>query len=94
VPKENALHHRFEVIYISGHSPDHICLYGPEKGWIFTGDAYIGGKDRVLRQDYDIWQISRRLFGREMPIAYFTIGPFTRKNLVRSYTVNRGGINV
>jgi hypothetical protein len=64
-----------------------------KKGWIFTGDAYIGGKDRALRQDYDIWQIIRRLFGREMPIACFTMGHFSGKNLVRSYTVNRGGIN-
>jgi glyoxylase-like metal-dependent hydrolase (beta-lactamase superfamily II) len=144
-------HHRFEVIYTPEHSPDHICLYEREKGWIFTGDAYIGGKDRALRQDYDIWQIikslkkiaqlnpvllfpgsgsvrkhpreeilekieyleemghrvltlhaeglshrqiSRRLFGRELPIAYFTLGHFSGKNLVRSYAMNRGGNHV
>jgi len=32
-----------------------------KKGWIFAGDAYIGGKDRALRQDYDIWQTIKSL---------------------------------
>lgn len=47
----------FEVIYTPGHSPDHICLYERRQGWLFTGDLYIGGKDRALRAGYDIWQI-------------------------------------
>ena len=50
-------HHRFQVIHTPGHSPDHICLYEREKGWLFTGDAYIGGRDRALRADYDIYGI-------------------------------------
>jgi len=49
--------HRFEVIHTPGHSPDHICLYEPERGWLFSGDAYIGGRDRALRADYNIWQV-------------------------------------
>jgi glyoxylase-like metal-dependent hydrolase (beta-lactamase superfamily II) len=134
--------HRFQVIYTPGHSPDHISLFEPDEGWLFCGDAYVGGRDRALRRDYNIWQIlsslktmadlgpsilfpgsgnakrdataelrakiayleeigqrvldldkkgwSRRrirqnLFGAEMPIAYFTLGHFSGKNLVRSY---------
>ncbi|MBA4394407.1 MAG: hypothetical protein C0407_12720, partial [Desulfobacca sp.] len=50
-------HHTFQVIHTPGHSPDHICLYEPHKGWLFTGDAYVGGKERALRMDYDIWGI-------------------------------------
>ncbi len=50
-------HHTFQVIYTPGHSADHICLYEPQQGWLFTGDLYVGGKDRALRIDYDIWQI-------------------------------------
>ena len=50
-------HHRFQVIYTPGHSPDHICLYEPERGWLFTGDLFVGGWDRALREGYDIWQI-------------------------------------
>lgn len=49
--------YRFRVIYTPGHSPDHICLYEPERGWLFTGDLYVGGQERALRADYDIWQI-------------------------------------
>lgn len=49
--------YQFEVIYTPGHSPDHICLYEEARGWLFTGDLFVGGKDRALRVDYDIWQI-------------------------------------
>lgn len=47
----------FQVIYTPGHSPDHICLYEPECGWLFSGDLFVGGKDRALRAGCDIWQI-------------------------------------
>lgn len=134
--------HRFEIIHTPGHSADHISLYEPEQGWLFCGDAYVGGRDRSLRADYDIWRIitslkkmaslnttmlfpgsgnvrphpknelmskieylenrgqkvlelakrgwsrrkiRRKLFGPEMPIAYYTLGHFSGKNLVRSY---------
>lgn len=49
--------YRYQVIYTPGHSPDHICLYEPEHGWLFTGDLFVGGKDRALRAGCDIWQI-------------------------------------
>lgn len=138
--------HRFQVIYTPGHSFDHICLYEPQQGWLFTGDAYVGGRDRALRLDYNVWKIisslkklasldakilfpgsgtvrydprqeltekiryleekgeqvsklhqkgwsrraiRRKLFGPEMPIAYFTLGHFSGKNLVRSYLEDR-----
>jgi len=139
--------HRFQVIHTPGHSPDHICLYQPEEGWLFSGDAYIGGRDRALRADYNIYtiidslkklakleitrlfpasgtvrdnprqdllrkieyleetgdrvrklhqkglsrsQIRRAVFGRELPIAYVTLGHFAGRNLVRSYLENAG----
>jgi glyoxylase-like metal-dependent hydrolase (beta-lactamase superfamily II) len=50
-------HHRFRAIYTPGHSPDHLCLYEPDRGWLFTGDLFVGGRERALRADYDIWQI-------------------------------------
>jgi glyoxylase-like metal-dependent hydrolase (beta-lactamase superfamily II) len=138
--------HRFRIIHTPGHSPDHICLYEPERGWLFTGDTYIGGKDRALRADYNIWaiiaslktlaalettllfsgsgsirrnprtvlrrkveyyeeiadriralhgrgwgygRIRHRLFGREIPLAYVTLGNFSGKNLVRSFVEDR-----
>ncbi len=50
-------HYALEVLYTPGHSPDHLCLYEARQGWLFTGDLFIGGRDRALRADYDIWQI-------------------------------------
>jgi glyoxylase-like metal-dependent hydrolase (beta-lactamase superfamily II) len=47
-------HYRFQVIHTPGHSPDHVCLFEPVQGWLFSGDAYIGGQDRALREGYDI----------------------------------------
>ena len=132
----------FQVIHTPGHSPDHVCLFEPERGWLFSGDTYIGGKDRALREGYDIHgiiaslkklaqlpvqaifagsgsvretgveplrlkiayleelgqrisslhdqelsprQIRRRMFGRELPIAYVTLGHFSGIHLVKSY---------
>ena len=134
--------HRFQVIHTPGHSPDHICLFEPQQGWLFSGDAYIGGQDRALRQGYDIHgiitslkklaalpvntifsgsgsvrtdaskhlqekiayledlgerirslrdqglsarRIRRKLFGRELPISYITLGHFSGLHLVQSY---------
>jgi len=54
-------HHTFEVVYTPGHCPDHICLYEPDRGWLFTGDLFTGGQDRVLCSDYDLWQIIESL---------------------------------
>lgn len=50
-------HYCFEVIHTPGHSPDHLCLYEPRQGWLFTGDLFVGGRDRALRAGYDIWEI-------------------------------------
>ena len=41
--------YKFQVIYTPGHSPDHLCLYEPSMGWMFTGDLFVGGKERALR---------------------------------------------
>jgi glyoxylase-like metal-dependent hydrolase (beta-lactamase superfamily II) len=48
---------RFRVLETPGHSPDHLCLLEPSEGWLFTGDLFVGGRDRALRAGYDIWQI-------------------------------------
>ena len=51
----------FQVIHTPGHSPDHICLYEPERRWLFSGDLFVGGRDKILRGDYDILQIIESL---------------------------------
>jgi glyoxylase-like metal-dependent hydrolase (beta-lactamase superfamily II) len=48
--------YRFQVIYTPGHSPDHICLYEEIHGWLFTGDLFVGGRERAARVDAKIWQ--------------------------------------
>lgn len=135
-------HHRFRVIPTPGHTPEHIALFEPEAGWLFAGDAFIGGQDKGLLAGSDIYAviqslrtllaleprwlfpgsgrprenpsaeiaqkvcyleglgervrglhqqglsfgaIRRRVLGRELPIAYLTLGHFSAQNLVRSY---------
>ncbi len=51
----------FQVVYTPGHSPDHICLYEPERGWLFSGDLFVGGRDRALSADADILGVIRSL---------------------------------
>jgi glyoxylase-like metal-dependent hydrolase (beta-lactamase superfamily II) len=53
--------HKFKVIHSPGHSPDHIALYEESTGWLFSGDAFIGGRDRVFREGYDILEMARTL---------------------------------
>ncbi|OQY00627.1 MAG: hypothetical protein B6I26_07340 [Desulfobacteraceae bacterium 4572_130] len=63
----------FKVIYTPGHSPDHICLYEQEQGWLFTGDLFVGGKDRALRKGYNIWQIIvslKKVIGLPLSVMY------------------------
>lgn len=46
--------HRFEVIDTPGHSPDHVCLFEREQGWLFTGDLFLAERLRYLRLDEDL----------------------------------------
>jgi glyoxylase-like metal-dependent hydrolase (beta-lactamase superfamily II) len=50
-----------QVLYTPGHSADHICLYEPERGWLFSGDLFVGGRDRALSADADIWGVIQSL---------------------------------
>jgi glyoxylase-like metal-dependent hydrolase (beta-lactamase superfamily II) len=49
--------YHLQVMFTPGHSPDHLCLYEAEQGWLFSGDLFVGGKDRALRQGCKIWQL-------------------------------------
>jgi len=65
---------KFQVVYTPGHSPDHICLYEQNRGWLFSGDLFVGGHDRALRAGYDIWQIIESL-KRVISIPLTTLFP-------------------
>jgi glyoxylase-like metal-dependent hydrolase (beta-lactamase superfamily II) len=44
--------HVFQVIETPGHTPDHICLFEPDEGWLFTGDLHVAELSLVY-QPYD-----------------------------------------
>lgn len=66
-------HHRLRVVPTPGHSPDHVCFFDQDQGWLFVGDAYTGGQDRALRRGYDIWGIiaSLRVMAALQPTTLF-----------------------
>lgn len=45
------------VLHTPGHSPDHVCLFEPERGWLFTGDLYLAERLRYLRDDEDLVEL-------------------------------------
>jgi len=49
--------YHLEVIHSPGHTDDHICLYEPDKKWLFTGDLFCGTTFLYLRQDENYLQI-------------------------------------
>ena len=44
----------FRVIPTPGHSDDHICLYEPNEGWLFSGDLFISEQVKYFRKDEDV----------------------------------------
>ena len=34
-------HHQFEIIPVPGHAVDMVCLYEPQKGWLFSADLFV-----------------------------------------------------
>ena len=53
--------HRYQVIPTPGHCPDHVCLFEPEQGWLFSGDLYIQERARYLRRDVRLDQLTESL---------------------------------
>jgi glyoxylase-like metal-dependent hydrolase (beta-lactamase superfamily II) len=41
------------VFQTPGHCPDHLCLYEPVNGWLFSGDIFCGKRVVYLRADED-----------------------------------------
>jgi glyoxylase-like metal-dependent hydrolase (beta-lactamase superfamily II) len=49
------------VVYTPGHSADHLCLFEENHGWLFSGDLFVGGRDRAVLQGCDIWAMMASL---------------------------------
>lgn len=47
---------RLQTLSTPGHADDLVCYLEPERGWLFTGDLYIGSRPRYLRQDESLPQ--------------------------------------
>jgi glyoxylase-like metal-dependent hydrolase (beta-lactamase superfamily II) len=45
------------VVPTPGHSDDHVCLFEPERRWLFAGDLYISPRARYIRSVEDPWTI-------------------------------------
>jgi glyoxylase-like metal-dependent hydrolase (beta-lactamase superfamily II) len=45
---------RFQVLPTPGHSVDHVCLWQPERGWLFTGDLFLAERLKYLRDDEEL----------------------------------------
>jgi len=50
----NTKNYHFQVIETPGHSPDHLSLYEPEQGWLFSGDLFVSEDQKVFRADEDL----------------------------------------
>ncbi len=48
---------RFRVMETPGHTDDHICLYEPERRWLFSGDLFCGTGFVYLRSDENYLRI-------------------------------------
>jgi glyoxylase-like metal-dependent hydrolase (beta-lactamase superfamily II) len=44
---------RFDVVPTPGHTPDHVCLFEPARGWLFAGDLYVDERLDAQLADVD-----------------------------------------
>src|SRR5699024_11534075 len=40
--------YNFHPIFTQGHTADHVCLFEPDQGWLFSGDLYITPYTKVF----------------------------------------------
>lgn len=50
---------RFNIraVETPGHSADHVCYFEPQYRWLFSGDAFIGGRDRTWAREFDMFGV-------------------------------------
>jgi len=64
---------RFEVIHTPGHATDHVALFEPTRGWLFSGDLYLAPRLRYLRADEDVYAMMdslRRVLALEPQVLF------------------------
>ena len=45
---------RLRVLPAPGHAVDHVCLLEPTRGWLFSGDLFVGARTRYFRLDENV----------------------------------------
>lgn len=55
-PTIETSHHKLVPIHTPGHSDDHTVFLEPDKGWLFSGDLFVGIKIRIFRKGEKFWQ--------------------------------------
>ncbi len=66
-------HFRFQVIHTPGHATDHVALFEPKRGWLFSGDLYLAPRLRYLRADEDVYAMMdslRRVLALEPRVLF------------------------
>lgn len=53
--------HTFEVIRTPGHTRDHVCLFEPARGWLFSGDVYARSEPKLIFAEEDFPELVRTL---------------------------------
>ena len=64
---------RFRVVHTPGHAVDHVALFEPERGWLFSGDLYLAPRLRYLRADEDVYAMMdslRRVLALEPQVLF------------------------
>lgn len=47
--------HLLRAVETPGHSPDHISFFEPTHRWLFSGDAFVGGRDQACSPEFDLF---------------------------------------
>ena len=53
--------HRFRVIAAPGHTKEHIVLFEPDTGWLFSGDVFVRSTPVVAFAEEDMTELMRSL---------------------------------
>ena len=64
---------RFNVIHTPGHADDHVVLHERNRGWLFSGDLYLGSRLKLLRSDENVYALMdslRRVIALEPEVLF------------------------
>jgi glyoxylase-like metal-dependent hydrolase (beta-lactamase superfamily II) len=53
--------HTFQIIRTPGHTRDHVCLFEPRRGWLFSGDLYTRSEPRLIFAEEHVPDMVRTL---------------------------------